>query len=92
MSPTESGDVPALSDPQPSSPINESTDNSPTTEEPGTSEKPEMTEEEKQKMMQEMMGGLKNLGNMFLKPFGLSTDSFEMVPQPGGGYSVQMKK
>lgn len=50
---------------------------------------PKKTDEE---MKKEMLDQLKKLGNMCLKPFGLSTESFEMVPQPGGGYSIQMKK
>lgn len=45
-----------------------------------------------EQMKEEMIEQLKKLGNMCLKPFGLSTDSFQMVPQPGGGYSIQMKK
>lgn len=43
-------------------------------------------------LFQEMISKLKDFGNMCLKPFGLSTDNFEMVQQPGGGYSISMKK
>jgi len=45
-----------------------------------------------EKTKEEMLEQLKKLGDMCLRPFGLSTNSFEMVPQPGGGYSISMKK
>ncbi|KAM3720259.1 Tetratricopeptide repeat protein [Dirofilaria immitis] len=49
-------------------------------------------DERNERMKNEMISKLKDFGNMCLKPFGLSTDSFEMVQQPGGGYSISMKK
>ncbi|KAK6014095.1 hypothetical protein OSTOST_20555 [Ostertagia ostertagi] len=47
--------------------------------------------ERDEKLKTEMIEKLKELGNVCLRPFGLSTDSFEMVPNGEGGYSISMK-
>ena len=39
-------------------------------------------------MKTEVVGGLKNLGNMFLKPFGVDLNNFKMNQNPDGTYNM----
>ncbi|KAH6676328.1 tetratricopeptide repeat protein-like protein 1 [Halenospora varia] len=54
---------------------------------------PPRTKAAQEKEMGEMMGKLKGLGNSILKPFGLSTDNFQMVKdEKTGGYSMNFNQ
>ena len=37
---------------------------------------------------QEVLTGLKDLGNKFLGNFGMNLDNFKMIPNGQGGYNV----
>ena len=53
---------------------------------------PAKIEERNEKMKEEMMDNLKKLGNMVLKPFGLSTNNFKMEQNENGSYNIQFQQ
>ncbi|KAK6730441.1 hypothetical protein RB195_007110 [Necator americanus] len=44
-----------------------------------------------EQMKDDMINKLKQLGDVCLRPFGLSTNSFQLTPNAEGGYSISLK-
>ncbi|RKO98484.1 hypothetical protein CXG81DRAFT_15862 [Caulochytrium protostelioides] len=53
---------------------------------------PERLKRHEQEERDRMLGELKGLGNRILGQFGLSTDHFKFVEQPGGGYALNLQR
>ncbi|KAM0789018.1 hypothetical protein ACM66B_003084 [Microbotryomycetes sp. NB124-2] len=51
-----------------------------------------LLKEQQEKEKDEVLNKLKDLGNTVLGKFGLSTDNFKFVEQPGGGYSMNFQR
>mmetsp|Transcript_23783 Transcript_23783/g.27351 ORF Transcript_23783/g.27351 Transcript_23783/m.27351 type:complete len:124 (+) Transcript_23783:397-768(+) len=51
-----------------------------------------LEKEKVEKMKDEVLGNLKNLGNMVLGKFGMSLDNFKMNQNPDGTYNISMNK